>query len=100
MSTVPVIPPSNGEQWSYVMMMGTSQACPHVAGVAALVWSHFPNCSNNQIRNVLLKSADDHGDPGWDSKYGHGVVNAKAAFDLLSADGCEAGGVDPSPLSN
>ena len=46
------------------------QATPHVAGVAALIWYHFPDCTNNQIRNVLIYSSEDLGDPSWDSSYG------------------------------
>lgn len=47
-------------------------ATPHVAGVAALLWSHFPLCSNNQIRNALIHTAsqpptsDPQNTPGWD----------------------------------
>lgn len=62
-------------------------ACPHVSGVAALVWSHFPDKSAQEIRDALEKSADDKGLPGKDNKYGHGIVNAKRAFDYLS-DNC------------
>ena len=41
----------------YASYSGTSMATPHVAGVAALVWSHFPDCTAWQIRNVLAKTA-------------------------------------------
>ena len=78
----------------YASWSGTSMATPHVAGVAALVWSYFPECSNNQIRNVLIKTAIDRGSSGCDQLYGHGVVQAKAAYDLLAAQGCDAGGID------
>lgn len=76
----------------YSTKSGTSMACPHVAGVAALVWSHFPNCTNNQIRNVLLKTAKDRGPPGCDYSYGHGIIQGQKAYDLLKQEGCEAGG--------
>jgi serine protease len=77
---------------TYKVLSGTSMACPYVAGVAAEVWSHFPNCTNNQIRNVLLKTALDRGAAGYDVNYGHGIVQAKGAYDLLQSEGCEAGG--------
>ena len=67
-------------------------ACPHVAGIAAEVWSHFPDCTNNQIRNVLLKTAKDLGQKGYDAFYGYGLVQGKSAYDLLKSEGCEAGG--------
>jgi len=91
---------SNGQSFSYASWSGTSMACPHVAGVAALVWSHFPNCTNNQIRNALLKSAADAGAAGCDEDYGHGIVKAQKAYDLLNSMGCSAGGENPVPLSN
>lgn len=70
-------------------MSGTSMASPHVAGVAALVWSNFPTCSNKQIRTALTSSAEDLGETGRDRKYGYGLVQAKAAMDYLAeADIC------------
>lgn len=72
----------------YEYFNGTSMATPHVAGVAALVWSHFPNCSNSEIRVALTTTAEDLGDAGRDNAYGYGLVQAKAAYDYLSANGC------------
>jgi len=67
---------------------GTSMATPHVAGVAGLLWMYFPECKNYQIRNALLASAEDLGDSGCDTKYGWGLVQAKAAYNLLSQGNC------------
>lgn len=74
-------------------------ACPHVAGVAALLISHFPECQNNQIRNAMIRSAaepptyttDSRNTLGWDKYYGWGIVNAGKAYELLS-QGCELAG--------
>ena len=74
----------------YRAISGTSMATPHVAGVAALVWSHYPQCSNQQIRNALNNSAQDRGTTGRDHQFGFGIVQAKAAFDYL-AQGCDGG---------
>ena len=65
-----------------------------VAGAAALVWSFFPKCSNNQIRiNTNIQMIPHH-------RTGFGLIQAKAAFDLLDQYGCDAaGGKDKSPLS-
>jgi subtilisin family serine protease len=78
------VKPSN-----YAYFNGTSMATPHVSGVAALVWSYFPGCSAAQIRSTLDKSALDLGAPGRDVEYGYGLVQAKAAYDRLSASGCD-----------
>jgi len=77
---------------NYGKMSGTSMASPHVAGVAALVWSHHPSCSNVQIRNALNASAQDLGASGRDVKFGYGLAQTKDAIDYISANGCDGNG--------
>jgi len=60
----------------YGYMSGTSMAAPHVAGVAALIWSVFPELSRDQVRQRLRETADDLGTEGFDIYYGYGRVNA------------------------
>lgn len=76
--------------YDYAEFSGTSMAAPHVTGVAALVWSNFPSCSNARIREALIASATDLGISGRDDAYGFGLVQAKAAFDWLTVNGCTA----------
>jgi serine protease len=45
----------NGLGYGYASWDGTSMASPHVAGVAALVWSHHPDKTNDQIRTALKR---------------------------------------------
>ncbi len=59
---------------------GTSMASPHVAGVAALIWSARPSLSVAELEAVLRASAADLGDPGRDNVYGSGRVDAEAAL--------------------
>lgn len=80
---------SNG---GYGNLTGTSMASPHVAGVAALVWSHHASCTPVQIRNALTATAEDRGTVGRDNLYGWGIVKAKAAHDYLTANGCSGSG--------
>ena len=75
----------------YAYYSGTSMATPHIAGVAALIWSHFPTTNNTDIRKSLVDSAKDLGDVGRDQAYGHGLVRAKIAYDIL-----ETGSIPPT----
>lgn len=69
----------------YAYYNGTSMATPHVAGVAALVWSNNPDCTATQVRNALKSTAIDLDVAGRDDKTGYGLVQAKAASDALAA---------------
>jgi PKD repeat protein len=80
-----VFPASGYEAWD-----GTSMATPHVAGVAALVWSHNASWSAAQVRSALNASAEDLGAAGRDTLYGYGLVRAAAALAYL-------GGSSPPP---
>jgi len=61
---------------------GTSMASPHVAGTAALAIA----AGIGDVRTQLQSTADDLGEVGWDSKYGHGIVDADEAAEMTSAD--------------
>ena len=65
----------------YDYNQGTSMACPHVAGVAALVFEANDELINVDVRNIMNSTATDLGDPGWDPYYGYGLVNAEAAVE-------------------
>ncbi len=78
----------------YANWDGTSVAAPFVSGAAALVWSHFPDCSNANIRDALQQSALDLGDAGRDDQYGFGLVQTQAAIDYLTQRGCSSGSGD------
>ncbi len=70
---------------------GTSMACPHVAGVVALILERNPSLTNYQVREILAKSANKIGDIPYNSKkqfgpwnmyYGYGMVDAYKAIML------------------
>ena len=57
-------------------------ACPHVAGVIALMLQANPNLSVTEIFSILEQSAYELGEPGWDKAYGYGKISALKAVEI------------------
>ena len=68
------------------VLTGTSQATPHVAGVATLLRAAFAPAiiEPRAIRFAIEHTATDIDAPGFDESTGHGLLNAKAAADYFS----------------
>ncbi|MBA4378767.1 MAG: hypothetical protein C0395_09000 [Gemmatimonas sp.] len=77
-----LVPPSgySGNTWS-----GTSMACPHVAGVAALMLQKNPTLSPAGLDSILELSSLDLGSVGKDNQFGAGRVDALAAVNMVPA---------------
>jgi len=67
----------------YALMSGTSMAAAFVSGVAALVFSAKPEFNAQQVREVIIATAQDIGEPGRDQTFGAGVIDAYAIFKAL-----------------
>jgi subtilisin family serine protease len=59
---------------------GTSHAAPRVTGAAALIRHKFPGLSGMQLKDLLLSTAEDIGEPGVDTIYGHGKLDLSNAL--------------------
>jgi len=66
---------------NYEKLSGTSMATPHVAGVAILIFSVYPNYNAILCKGKLFSSAIDLGNTGKDAKYGYGLINAYGAVE-------------------
>ncbi len=69
-----------GPQNQFMRASGTSFSAPLVSAVASLIWAKYPNLTNVQVERMLLESADDVEEPGWDNFTGAGRLNATAAL--------------------
>jgi thermitase len=89
----------------YAQYSSTAFATPHVAGLAALIWSVNPYLTNVQVTGIITSTAVDVEDPGWDEYTGWGRIDAGAAvmttthylqveyddpFSFLVCDDCES----------
>lgn len=82
----------SGNTWS-----GTSMACPHAAGVAALMLQKNPSLSPAGIDSILEQTAVPLGTAGKDNTYGSGRIhayNAVAAVPATARPYVVATGVD------
>jgi hypothetical protein len=69
----------------YATLYGTSMATPHVAGLAALLWSVNPALTPYQVTRLIEDTATKVGvmpydANGWNAEMGHGQIDAQAAL--------------------
>ncbi len=89
--TTDITGPAGYDSGDYIATFnGTSSACPHAAGVAALIRSENPSLTNTEVWAIMQSTAVDLGTAGYDEDTGYGRLNAYQA--LLAARGGAAGG--------
>jgi serine protease AprX len=67
----------------YTHMSGTSMACPHAAGIVALMLEANPSLTPAQVKNILQQTATNMpGREAWE--VGAGYANAYAAVDMAA----------------
>jgi len=65
----------------YAVFNGTSQAAPHVSGLAALLLTIDPALTVQEIQTHIETASVDLGTPDWDPAYGAGRIDAYAALE-------------------
>jgi hypothetical protein len=85
---VSVYSSGSGSDTAYYTSSGTSMASPNAAGSAVLVAQEYVRLSgqamrSSTMRGLLIHTADDIGRAGPDYVNGWGLINTKAAVDLV-----------------
>ncbi len=83
----------------YMTGAGTSYSGPAITGICALLYQAYQQQQGGSpdaalIKGLLLNTADDLGLAGPDFLFGYGRVNAKQAYDALTAETYFTGQVD------
>ena len=65
---------------------GTSAACPIAAGVVALLKQCKPSLTQEAAKAALKGTAKNIGPAGWDKHSGSGIIQAKAAYNLVCGE--------------
>lgn len=74
----------------HLAMRGTSMACPHVAGVVALMLQADPQLDPGAVERILRLTArrDEYtGSGDWDERFGYGKLDAREAVAMARGMG-------------
>lgn len=80
-----------GSDTAYETLSGTSMATPNAAGTAQQLVGYYASRFSGQymrastLKGLLIHTGDDIGMPGPDYRNGWGLINAKAAADLIAS---------------
>ena len=79
----------NDDDSDYITLSGTSMSSPNACGSAALLVEYYKELFSggamraSTLKGLIIHTADDLGNAGPDYKFGWGLMNTKAAADLL-----------------
>lgn len=77
--------PDSTYSYPYIFMSGSSQATPHVAGLAAIIMQKY-NVRGQDARNIMQKQALNIGIPNL---YGYGLIQYVPETELVDAEDTE-----------
>lgn len=91
----------------YSTKSGTSMSSPSAAGTMALLQQHYQQTHGGQsmrsstLRALVIHTADEAGTtPGPDYRFGWGLMNARAAAELITQDDVIQNAIDELVLQN
>lgn len=66
----------------YSTLNGTSYAAPQVAAALGMIKALNPEMTGQQLRDRILSTARDAGEPGFDNFFGHGILDVPNALGM------------------
>lgn len=91
---------------TYATISGTSMSTPGVAGSVTLLVQRYKQLNANAlppstlIKNTILNTAHDLGNPGPDYRYGYGRINALEAVKILETNRYVLGTIATGAINN
>ncbi len=64
--------------------MGTSLSAPIVTATVAIIKEVMPECTLQEVKELLKKTSIDSGTEGYDVNYGYGILNAENIISEIS----------------
>ncbi len=83
---VDILSASAGDYRSYLYLDGTSMATAHVTACMAVLRQIHPEDSVEQSRQRLADHCEDIGEPGKDTKFGHGMPVLRDLYEWETAE--------------
>ena len=92
-----------GGENNYISFTGGCMASGFAGGALALVWSKFPELTNEQLRQVLRNTARPGknlmvNEDGWEPHLGYGIVDLHKAVSLKPTELCRNVQLDPDSI--
>ena len=81
----PGVPGSSGVPAGYGFWSGTSMAAPALAGAIAHLWRYVPALANDQIVDLVQRTAAPYGSSRPDAAYGWGYADMSSAMASITA---------------
>jgi serine protease len=73
---------------------GTASSAAYVTAAVGLVWSHFEQCTVQQVATAIQKTATNWN--AYSKELGYGIPQVKVAYNVLAKNGCDLSNYDHS----
>jgi serine protease AprX len=83
---------------SFTYGNGTSFSAPIITGLAACLWQAFPNKTNKEIINAIIKCSSQYNSP--DTIEGFGIPNFQTAYNSLNSASSDSSNSDSTAVGS